>query len=190
MLRPAYLLTLVSLQVAFAMLAVPPLTRILSVQVSATGTHGAVAAILQLASCSLAALGLAVVLNFPAIALLRHLRRGAARFRGIPHWAVAVALTGAAILLAVIAVNAARPLLPVDARALAGLVERPALMAAIALMAAGALSAELLRRSVAPPGMWMATAMPRPAPAAAAPLRFSLPRIEVTHPLDLRTRLT
>lgn len=178
MLRPAYLLTLVSLQIAFAIAAVPPLTRMLSAQVSAAAIHGTVPAIAQLASCSLAALGLAIVLNFPAIALLRHLQRGVVRFRGIPNWAVAVALGGAMILITAIAAGAVRPLLPVDARAIATLIERPAFTAGVALMAAGALCAELLRRSVGPPRV------------SAAPLRFLPSRIEVTHPRDLRTRAT
>ncbi len=178
MLRPAYLLTLASLQIAFAIGAVPPLTRMLSAQVSAAAIHGAVPAIAHLASCSLAALGLAIVLNFPAIALLRHLQRGVQRFRGVPNWAVTVALGGAMILVMAVAASAARPLLPVDARAIATLIERPAFAAGIALMAAGALCAELLRRSVAP------------ARLPAAPLRFSPSRIEVMHRRDLRTLAT
>jgi len=178
MLRPAYLLTLVSLQITFAIAAVPPLTRMLSAQVGAAAGHGIVPAIVQLASCSLAALGLAVVLNFPAIALLRHLQRGVVRFRGIPHWAVGVALCGTVILVTAVAAKTLLQLLPVDARTIATLIERPAFTACVALMAAGALCAELLRRSVAPPRS--------PAPR----LRFSPSRIEVTQPRDLRTRAT
>ncbi|MEP7181030.1 MAG: hypothetical protein ABI886_02440 [Betaproteobacteria bacterium] len=176
MLRYSYLASLVALQIALAVEAAPPLARMLRTFASAAAAHGGLASIVQLGTTGLAAIGLAVTLIFPAVALLRHRQRGNARFRGVPRWAVAVMLAGAALLVAAVAVKVARPLMPVDLRNVAALVARPALMAGIALMAAGALCAELLRRSVAP--------RPRPDVAPHA----SLPRIEVIHPPELSTR--
>ena len=175
MYRPAYLSTLVSLQVGLAIGAVPPLTRLLNAEVSAATARGAAPGLLQLASCSLAAIGIAVILNFPAIAVLRHLQRGGARFRGVPRWAVNLALIGAALFLFGIVAMLLRPLIPGALHGYAVLLERPAFTAGMALMAAGALCAELLRRSVGPMR------------AATAQLQHPPVRTEVLHPRDLRT---
>ncbi len=176
MLRRIYLATLIALQLALAIEAVPPLARMLRAHVGTSGLHPGASALVQLGTTSVAAAGLAVALTFPAIALLRHHQRGEARFQGLPRWAIALALTGVAILTAAIAMKLTRPLAPVEARTAISLIARPALTAGVALMAAGALCAELLRRSVAP----------RRQPACSR--RLASARVEVIDPPELRTR--
>jgi len=176
MLRRIYLGTLIALQLALAIDVVPALAQMLRTHVGMAGLHTGTPAIVQLGTTSLAAVGLAVALAFPAIALLRHHQRGDVRFRGLPRWAIALALAGAAVLAAAIAMSLAGSVGPLDARAAIALIVRPAVTAGIALMAAGALCAELLRRSIAPERK---SAMPRRLPAA---------RIEVIDPPELRTR--
>jgi len=176
MLRRFYLATLVALQFALAFEVAPRLARVLRADVGAAGLHLDAPAFVGLGAVGVAAVGLALILIFPAIALARHHQRGEVRFRGLPRWAIAVALTGAAILVTVAAMNLAQPFAPADARTALSQIARPAATAGTALMAAGALCAELLRRSIAP---WRHT----------VPFRSHAGgRVEVIDPPELRTR--
>jgi hypothetical protein len=177
MLRRSYLAVLVLLQIALASEVARPLARLLAAEVAAAAGRGATLRGVQLACTALVAVGAAIVLGGPVVAFARHVRRGGAAFGGVPRWAVAVALAGAALVVAALAGNVARPLLPAALRGEALVAARAVLAAGIALAAAGALYAELLRRSPPPP------VIARGAVDAAA-------RIEVTAPFDLRTRAT
>jgi hypothetical protein len=88
---------------------------------------------------------------------------------------VALALTGAIVFLLGVLLNGVVPLLAPDDRMAAVLTARPILNAGLALMAAGVLCAEVLRRGVGVPHV----VTTRDGGSA---------RIEVTHPPELATR--
>ncbi len=176
MFRKLYLATLLALQFGLLLRVGPALGDALGRDAALGAIPGGWFAVLHYASAAGAVFGAAVALTFPALALLRHRQRGDPRFRGMPRWAVGMALTGGGVLATALFVGSALPGLAPDARWTAILVERPALDAGLALMAAGTLCAELLRRSV---GLQF---------AAPGPRRTLADLIEVTHPRDLSTR--
>ncbi len=175
MLRLIYLATLLTLQLALIVKLAPPLAQALRVDALAGLAPEGWPALLQLLATGLAVAGAALALVFPAVALARHRRAGNHRFLGLPGWAVALALTGVALLAAATLGLALAPLLPVEARTIAILVARPAVAGGLALATAGVLCAELLRRSVPA------------AHGARSGLRRAHGRIEVTYPPELRT---
>jgi hypothetical protein len=176
MIRRLYLTTLLALQLALLLHVALPLGHALHVDAALGALPHGWPAVAQFASAAVAVIGGALALVFPWVALLRHRQRGELRFLGLPRWAVALALTGATIFALGLSIKTMVPLLPLDARMAAVLTARPALNAGLALLAAGALCAELLRRSVG-------------AKRAATTVRRTLPqRIEVTHPPELSTR--
>jgi len=151
MLRRLYLASLVLLQFALIERVAPTVRATFG---GTTPLAGAVPdgwlALVELACTALALAGTAVALASPALALLRHRQRGERRCRGVPRWGAVVAIAGAALFLA-----AAVPwwlvwLLPVEWRVDALLATEPVAEAGRALMAAGALCAELLRRGAHP----------------------------------------
>jgi hypothetical protein len=177
MLRRLYQVTLVALQVALLVQIVPPLAQAVQ-RGAALGAFppGPLAAI-QVACAAVAIVGSALALAFPVLALLRHRQRGETRFVGLPRWSVALAVAGAAIFLAGVALNGAVLLLPSEGRLTTALAARPVVNAGLALMAAGVLCAEFLRRSIG---------LPR---SVVVPRKSSPERIEVTHPPELATRI-
>ncbi len=98
-LRRAYLAALAVLQVAIAVHAAPVLVPPMSRLTAYAAFHGGGAGALLLVLTALAAIGAAIALAFPALALARHLRRGERRFAGVPTAAAALATAGAAVLL-------------------------------------------------------------------------------------------
>jgi len=146
-LRRAYLAALAVLQVAIAVHAAPALVPPMSRLTAYAAFHGGGAGTLLLALTALAAIGAAVALAFPALALARHLRRGERRFAGVPAAAAAVAIAGAGVLLVGAVAPALAGFLPPDWRTLSVHGGRAAIAAGFALTAAGALAGELLRRS-------------------------------------------
>ena len=177
MIRRLYQVTLIALQVALLAQIGPPLAQALR-HGAAFGAfpHGALA-VVQIASSVAAIGGCALVLAFPMFALLRHRQRGPIRFGGLPRWSVALALAGAIVYAVGTSLSGAVPLLAPDDRMTVVLSARPVLNAGIALMAAGVLCAEVLRRSIGVPSIIVV-------PRDAAPKR-----IEVTHPPELATRM-
>ncbi|MBK7793456.1 MAG: hypothetical protein IPJ62_13650 [Betaproteobacteria bacterium] len=175
MLRLTYLLSLSLLQVALVVDVAPILAEALRLRSAVLQAPDAETALLRFAIAGVGMIGGSFALTAPLFALLRHHQRGALRFLGLPAWAVAVTIAGAAAFLLAIALAAWLP--EVDLPWVDALQdpEPPIALAAIALMAGGALAAELLRRSVAPPRR----------------LRELMParsgRVEVVHPDDLRT---
>jgi hypothetical protein len=176
MLRHAYQGTLVALQLALVFELAPRLAQGLQHDTAFGAFPQGGLAFAQGATALAAIGGGALALAFPMLALARHARSGRPRFGGLPRWAVALALAGTAVFLLGALLQVAAPLLPPDARTAATLTARPALNAGLAVMAAGVLCAELLRRSV---GLPRVVAIPR---AAASE------RIEVTQPRELATR--
>ena len=177
MIRRLYQITLVALQAALFVQIVPPLAQALRHGFALGAvTHDGFATI-QLASATAAVGGGALALAFPLLALLRHRQRGPLRFDGLPRWSVALAVAGTLIFLVGASLNAAVPLLTPESRMVAVLTARPVQNAGLALMAAGVLCAEVLRRGVRMPDF---VTVPRNTPP---------PRIEVTQPAELATRM-
>lgn len=175
MIRFLYQATLVALQVALLVQIAPPFAQALALDAAFGAFPDDWPAVARVASVATALVAGALALAFPGIALLRHRRRGTLRFGGLPRWAVALSLAGGGVITLGLALDGIVPLLAPDVRLAAVLAARPALDAGLALMAAGVLWAELLRRSVGVPSIVMVT---RPAGAS---------RIEVLHPRDLST---
>lgn len=175
MIRRLYQITLVALQVALLVHIVPPLAQALWRGVALGAFPDSPLALIQVGSAAAAIAGGALALVFPALALLRHRQRGHARFGGLPRWSVALALAGAVVFLLGVLLNSVVPLLAPSDRLAAVLTARPVLNAGLALMAAGVLCAEVLRR-----GVGVAHAVGTYDGASA--------RIEVTHPPELATR--
>ena len=175
LLRRLYQCTLVALQLALLVLLAPPLAQALQRGLALGAIPGRGLAIVQGALALVAIGGGALALAFPLFALLRHRQRGRARFGGLPRWAVVLAVAGGIVFVLGAVLNAAAPLVGTDVRLATLLTARPMLNAGLAVMAAGVLCAELLRRSV---GMPPLIAIPRNAPNE---------RIEVTHPPELAT---
>jgi hypothetical protein len=175
MLRRAYLLSLLVLQFALVTEVVPALAEALRLRAAIAQAAGSDDAILRLAVAVLGTIGGGIALVAPLFALLRHRQRGPLRFLGLPRWAVIGQVAGATLFVG--CTLAAAWLSDLDHPLVDALValERPLALAATTLMGGGALAAELLRRSVAPPRL----------------LRDLMParsrRIEVVHPDDLRT---
>jgi hypothetical protein len=176
MIRRLYLITLLALQLALLVRVAPRLGHALHVDAAIGALPGGWPVVAQFAIAAVAVIGVALALVFPGVAWLRHCQRGEARFRGLPRWAVKLTLVGAAVAAGGLLLLGLAPLLPADLQSAIALVGRPAQNAGLALMAAGALCAELLRRSVGAP------LTPSP------PRRFPTERIEVTDPPELRTR--
>jgi hypothetical protein len=173
--RAAYLATLALLQVALAIDVAPRLGTALVPNASYAHVAGWPSLAL-VGGHALAIGGAAIVLAVPALALARHARRGRARFVGLPRFGIGLGIAGASIYAAAqaAAIVARWPPALFDAAA-AGTTESVA-AGGIALMAAGALTAEVLRRSVAPLRIPIAPWHCRPV------------RIEVIDPPDLATR--
>ena len=175
MLRFLYQATLFALQLALIVQVAPPLAHALRQGAAFGAFPDGWLALVQVASAAAAVGGGALALAFPGIALLRHRQRGLARFGGLPQWAVAVSLAGGAVFALGLAVHGIVPLLAPGARQIAAQTARPALNAGLALMAAGILWAELLRRSIGVPSF---VVVMRPGASD---------RIEVLRPKDLST---
>lgn len=178
LLRLLYQFTLVALQLALLVLLAPPLARGLQRGVAfGAFPEGALAAV-QVSAALIGIGGSALALAFPLLALLRHRHRGPSRFCGMPRWAAVVAVAGAVLFVLGALLNATVPLMSADERMAARLTARPMLNAGLAVMAAGVLCAELLRRSVGAPRVIM------------IPANATSERVEVTHPPELATRAT
>ncbi len=175
--RSLYLGTLAMLQLALATQVAPPLARTFKAQALFASLHDGWPVAAHLAGFMLAVGGAALALQFPMLAILRHAKRGRLRFAGLPNWAIHVAIGGAALFAVALITAAVEALLPTEARRALAPIAQSAAIAGTAVMAAGALCAELLRRSVAP------------VPVPAAPWRCTPVRIEAHDPLELDTRV-
>lgn len=175
MMRFAYLLSLLVLQLSLVLDVVPMLGESLRVGADFAQARDADAALMRLAITGVGIIGGGFALAAPLFALLRHRQRGALRFLGLPGWAVMPAIAGAVVYAACAMV--ATWLIDVDLPWLDPLqdIERQVALAAISLMAGGVLAAELLRRSVAPPRLLRDLMPRRPG------------RTEVVGPDELRT---
>ena len=146
--RPLYLATLLILQAALILKLAPPLANAIRTDVAPGLAPGGWPALLQLVATATAVAGASLALAFPVVAMSRHRRGGLLRFLGLPGWAIALALAGVAVFLAGSLALASVPMLPVDARMTVVLLARTGTAGGLALMIAGVLSAELLRRNV------------------------------------------
>ena len=175
--RPLYLATLLILQMALIIKLAPPLAHAIRIDTAPGLAPGGWPALLQLVATAAAVAGASLALAFPGVAMSRHRRGGLLRFLGLPQWAIALAIAGTGVFIAATLALTSVPMLPVDARMTAVLLARPGVAGGLALMIAGVLSAELLRRNV----------IPRQALETSARLRSG--RIEGTCPPELRTRI-
>jgi hypothetical protein len=147
--RTLYLGTLALLQLALFAHVAPPLARTFKAHALFASLHDGWAVAAQLAAVALAVAGAAIALAFPLLALSRHAKRGRLRFLGLPRWAIRVGIAGGALFALALVATALATLLPALREALAPLGQSAAI-GGTALMAAGALCAELLRRSIPP----------------------------------------
>ncbi len=176
MFRKLYLAALIALQLALLARVAPRLGYALHADAALGALPGGLPAVAQLTFAAAAIVGVALALVYPGVALLRHRQRGEIRFDGLPRWAVALALVGAAALGIGLVVEGLIPLLPREVKFTAALMARPTQNAGLALAAAGTLCAELLRRGVGA------------ARCATSVHQRVAQRIEVTDPPELRTR--
>jgi hypothetical protein len=176
MFRIAYLASLVVLQLALMSEVTPQVAEFIRVHAAILHAWDATTALLRLGVAGVAALGATIVVAAPSLALLRHHQRGALRYLGLPSWAVRGAIAGAVLFILSFAAPHALALVAGAGGDIWAMAEQPVRDAAIAMMGGGAVGAELLRRSVAPPRV----------------LRECMPirhvHVEVVHPEDLRTR--
>ncbi|MDQ6619142.1 MAG: hypothetical protein M3Z31_05505 [Pseudomonadota bacterium] len=146
MLRRCYLLALCVLQVMFAWQLVPAIAVLLTRHVPLGHAADGWPAVLEITAAALSVTGAGLALSYPCIVIMRHVQRGVQRFSGLPRWAVTLTLLGTALLSIEGAVRLFGPWLPlVDERPLRSML--PLATPGVALMCAGALLAELLRRS-------------------------------------------
>lgn len=151
MTRRFYLVTLWVLQGALAWKLVPACAIVLLRELPVGSAAPGWPALTQVAAAGISVLGVAISLGFPGLAAMRHWQRGWQRFSGLPDWGVALALSGAGLFLMGVAMHLASPFAGGWAPGWADAVAVPAgalVPAGIALMSAGVLAAELLRRSV------------------------------------------
>lgn len=151
MLRTTYLVSLLVLEFALVAEVVPVLAEALRWRAAIAQSGDGGEATLRLAVALLGAAGAGLALAAPLFALLRHRQRGGLRFAGLPRWAVVPVVVGAATFAAC---TLAEPwIADVDHRHAEAAAELlpPLILAATTLMTGGALAAELLRRSIAPP---------------------------------------
>jgi len=172
--RSAYLATLVVLQLALLLDVAPPLAATLAGDVHAAGAGGP--SLVGAAGYALILVGTAIVLAFPALALARHAQRGRCRFRGLPRPCIGAALTGTLLYALAQMSSLAFRLAPTSIDVPMALAIPSITAGGIAIMAAGTLAAEVLRRSVAPVRVPIAPWHCRPV------------RIEVIDPPELATR--
>ena len=175
--RPLYLTTLLILQFALIIKLAPPLAHAIRIDIAPGFAPGGWPALVQLVATAAAVAGASLALAFPIVAMSRHRRGGLLRFLGLPLWSITLAFAGMGVFVAGTLAQTSIPMLPVDARMTAVLLARPAVAGGLALMIAGVLSAELLRRNV----------IPRQAIEASARLRSG--RIKVNGPSEIRTRI-
>jgi hypothetical protein len=151
MFRRLYLASLVLLQfVLIERVAPRALAALGGVMSSAGAMPDGWLALVEIAGTALALGGTALPLAAPSLTLLRHRQCGDRRFGGVPRWGAAVTVAGAALFVAAAAPWWLAPLLPVEWRVDVLLATEPCAEAGMALMAAGALCAELLRRGARP----------------------------------------
>jgi hypothetical protein len=151
MIRTAYLATLATLQLALTIDIAPRIAEIIRVQSAVLQAEDLSAAVLRLGVAGIAAASAAIVLSAPVLALLRHHQRGALRFLGLPAWWVRCSQAGAVLFALSLLAPQAFTVLAIPGSELWDALDEPLRQAAITLMAGGAIAAELLRRSIAPP---------------------------------------
>ena len=146
MIRTCYLLALCVLQVMLAWQLVPIVALVLLRHIPLGRAADGWPAILEIACAAVCVVGAGLSLAYPCIVVMRHVQRGVQRFSGLPRWAVVLTFIGCALLGADAALRTLGPWLPlVDHRTLGAML--PLAAPGVALMSAGALFAELLRRS-------------------------------------------
>ena len=147
--RAAYLAALALLQIALVWQALPAAGRWLVAHANLGTAPEPVCAATQLLLAAAAVAALAWSLALPLLALLRHWRDGRSRFAGLPRAAVRVTHAGAIAFALSVVVPLAVAAWP---RATGTLVHAttPLLPAGIALLIAGAASAELLCSPLVP----------------------------------------
>jgi len=166
--RPMYLATLCILQFALIAKIAPPLAEAIRIDIALGHAAGSWLAVIQIVATAAAVSGTSLALAFPIVAMSRHWSGGRVRFVGLPSWASATALAGAGAFVAGSLALKCVPMLPVDARMAVVLIARPSVAGGLALMIAGVLCAELLRRAVVPRRTLEASERLRSAPALAS----------------------
>jgi len=146
MMRRCYLVALCVLQVMLAWQLVPIVALVLMRHVPLGHAADGWPAVAEIASAAMCVIGSGLTLAYPCIVMMRHVQRGAQRFTGLPRWAVALVFAGCVLLAMHFAIRFLSPWLPrVDQRPISAML--PLAAPGVALMSAGVLFAELLRRS-------------------------------------------
>jgi len=144
--RRCYLAALCVLQIMLAWQLVPIIALVLMRHVPLGRAADGWPAVLEIASAALCVVGAGLSLAYPSIVLMRHAQRGPQRFAGLPIWAVVLTFSGCALLAVDGAVRMLAPWLPIVQQRPLG-AALPLAAPGVALMCAGALFAELLRRT-------------------------------------------
>ena len=146
MLRTIYLVAIAALQAMLAWQLVPRVAAILQRELPLGGVPDGWPAVAQVGCAALCVAGAGLCLGCPSVVLMRHLQRGPERYRALPRWTVLLTLAGAVLLtldgglrLVPATLTRAAAKLPVDALPLGA--------TGVALMSAGALLGEILRRN-------------------------------------------
>lgn len=147
MIRTCYLAALCVLQVMLAWHLVPIVALVLMRHVPLGRAADGWPAVMEIASAALCVVGAGLSLAYPCIVVMRHVQRGVQRFTGLPRWAVVLTFIGCALLAADAALRGLAPWLPMIDHRTPGTMF-PLAAPGVALMSAGALFAELLRRSL------------------------------------------
>ena len=146
MIRHCYLAALCALQVMLAWQLVPITALVLTRHVPLGRAGDGIAAVAEIACAAVCVVGAGLTLAYPCIAIMRHLQRGEQRFTGLPRWAIGLTFAGAVLLALDGLVRGLGASLPgLDQRPLASAL--PLAAPGVALMSAGALFGELLRRT-------------------------------------------
>ncbi|MEP7206718.1 MAG: hypothetical protein ABI920_07255, partial [Casimicrobiaceae bacterium] len=145
--RSLYIAAIVVLQVMLAWKLVPIIALGLQQHIRLGTLPDGWPSILQVTGAAACVVGTGLALGYPSVALMRHVQRGVQRFVGLPPWTIALTFMGLA-LLGMDAALRALARLPGSEAAEELLAAALALgPTGVALMSAGVLLGEILRRN-------------------------------------------
>ncbi len=147
MMRVVYLAALAILQVMLAWQLVPTVALVLQEHIRLGTLPDGWPSILQVAAAAVCVVGAGLTLGYPSVALMRHAQRGAQRFAGLPAWTVLLTFAGIVLLAGDAALRAFAYAadVPQAARLIAAAL--PLAPTGVALLSAGVLMGEILRRN-------------------------------------------
>ncbi|MEO5700416.1 MAG: hypothetical protein ABIS17_10780 [Casimicrobiaceae bacterium] len=147
MIRGVYVAAIVVLQVMLAWKLVPIIALALQQHIRLGTLPDGWPSILQVTAAAICVVGTGLALGYPSVALMRHVQRGVQRFVGLPPWTIALTFAGLALILIDAALRAMARLPSSEAAAELLAATLPLGPTGIALMSAGVLLGEILRRN-------------------------------------------